>query len=243
MTQETIESKLTSKAGREKIGPKGKNTAVIFVDDINMPLVEQYGAQPPIELLRQLVDMGGLYNRKPHYWKDIDRFILLAAAAPPTGGRYPLTPRIMRQFHVINLPDPDEAAMSTIFQGILGGFLKSAGFPQEVQQKSLAAVAATIEMYTRIKKSPGLRPIPTKFHYTFNLRDVAKVFQGMLMATAKSVKGIEQFAKLWVHECSRVFYDRLVCEADREIFEEFTGDLLKRQFNAKFDTPDVFGSN
>jgi len=59
MTQETIESKLGPKAGKDKIGPAGKKTAVIFVDDINMPLVEEYGAQPPIELLRQMLDMGG----------------------------------------------------------------------------------------------------------------------------------------------------------------------------------------
>jgi dynein heavy chain len=147
MTQETIESKLVPKAGKDKIGPKGKNTAVIFVDDINMPLVEEYGAQPPIELLRQLVDMGGLYNRAPHYWKDIDRFILMAAAAPPTGGRYALTPRIMRHFHIFNLPDPTDEAMRKIFEAILEGFLQANVFVDKVRKCGNIAVAATIDMY------------------------------------------------------------------------------------------------
>ena len=50
-TQQTIESKLEIVGGGNTKGSAGGKTTIIFVDDVNMPMVEKFGAQPPIELL------------------------------------------------------------------------------------------------------------------------------------------------------------------------------------------------
>jgi dynein heavy chain len=44
-------------------------------------------------------------------------------------------------------------------------------------------VPLTVELWTRIQAR--MLPTPTKFHYLFNLRDLSKVFQGVLMAASE----------------------------------------------------------
>ena len=99
-----------------------------------MPAVETYGAQPPIELLRQLLDKGGFYDRALLFWKEIEKFTVVAAAAPPAGGRSALCPRFMRQFHILNVPEPMYESLTSIFEGILGGYLTQNMFNEKLRR-------------------------------------------------------------------------------------------------------------
>eukprot|EP00913_Durusdinium_trenchii_P018122 g17027.t1 len=121
--------------------------------------LEKYGAQPPIELLRQVIDYKGFYDRKKLFWKGVQDTQFIAACGPPGGGRMP------------------------------------------------------VEMFFRI--IADLLPTPVKCHYTFNLRDPAKMLQGMLMVHVRTELSDEpSLIRLWVHETCRQFRDRLVNKED-----------------------------
>jgi dynein heavy chain len=55
VVQSSIENRL-EKIKKTLYGARPNKKIAIFIDDINMPAVEEYGAQPPIELLRLFVD-------------------------------------------------------------------------------------------------------------------------------------------------------------------------------------------
>ena len=93
-----------------------------------MPSVEVYGAQPPIELLRLLIDKGFVWDRKERFLKYITDTTLLCASAPPGGGRSSLTLRYTRHFNLLSFPQPNHKILHKIFQSLLQGFFDVLGF-------------------------------------------------------------------------------------------------------------------
>ena len=226
--QETIESKLQRRRGDREIGPPPGKRMVCVIDDCNMPALEEYGASPPIELMRQMITQGGFYDRKKLIFKDVVDMILLCCCGEPGGGKNELTPRFVSNFLCLCITSLSAASMKTIFNGILGGFLESSKFPANIIGMHQNAVSATIGVYNRIAKE--MLPTPEKTHYTFNLRDISKVVQGMLQVTPKECGTPEDFLKLWVHEASRVFHDRLIRKADADWWFAAVEEVIKDTF-------------
>ena len=234
-TQDLIDSKC-EKRRKGVFGPTAGKEFVIFVDDINMPMKEEYGAQPPIEILRQWFDNNGWYDRSALEMRKIIDVIFVASCGPPGGGRNDVTPRFYRHFNIINYVDLSNNSLNMIFNSILSNFLSN--FDSSIQDLSSGIVGASISIFNTILKE--LRPTPAKPHYVFNLRDIAKVFQGMLMIDKRKVSGTTQFARVWVHEFTRVFGDRLINDTDKSWLMETISKAFTKMFS---ETEDISWPN
>ncbi len=65
----------------------------------------------------------------------------------------------------------------------------------------------------------ALPPTPSKFHYIFNLRDLSRTFNGLVLTTPERFQTSGQIARVWRNECLRVLYDRLIDAQDRQFID------------------------
>uniref|UniRef100_A0A672TTU8 Dynein axonemal heavy chain 3 n=1 Tax=Strigops habroptila TaxID=2489341 RepID=A0A672TTU8_STRHB len=227
-TQDIIMSKLDRRR-KGFFGPPLGKTAVIFVDDLNMPAKEVYGAQPPIELLRQWIDHGHFYDKKDTSKINIIDMLLVSAMGPPGGGRNDITGRFTRHLNIVSICSFDDEILTKIFNAVADWHF-SKGF-----ELGKMMVQATMVIYKMAVDN--FLPTPSKSHYVFNLRDFSRVIKGVLLCPHTHLQ-VNKLIRLWIHEVYRVFYDRLVDDEDRKVFfqmvQETTTNSFKQDFNKVF---------
>ncbi len=232
MVQSIIDGKL-DKRRKGIYGPPLGMKALLFVDDMNMPEVEEYGAQPPLELLRQFMVNGGWYDttEKEKAFRNIIDTSLICAMGPAGGGRNPVTPRLLRHYSLLGLVEFESPTLVRIFSTIVDWYFGSQRFDRGVVKAAGSVVQATLQIYDEARKH--LLPTPARSHYQFNLRDMSRVVQGVLLV--KPHEGFDGMgmSRLWLHESLRVFADRLIDDGDQEWFLENVEPILTNNFGGK----------
>jgi len=76
--KDVMETKLEKKR-KNLLGPPSGKKMLFFIDDLNMPALEIYGAQPPNELLRQVIDQGGFYDTQKLFFKHVKDVVRIPA--------------------------------------------------------------------------------------------------------------------------------------------------------------------
>ncbi|XP_036403568.1 dynein heavy chain 2, axonemal [Megalops cyprinoides] len=240
--QAIIESRV-EKRTKGVFFPIGGKRMLAFLDDFNMPALDDFGSQPPLELLRLWIDYGFWYDRQKQTVKCIKDMFLMASMGPPGGGRTHISDRLQSRFNLINMTFPTESQIKRIFGTMINQKLQD--FAEEVKPIGPVVTQATLELYYAI--IGRFLPTPAKIHYLFNLRDISKVFQGLLRAHKDYHDTTASVTRLWIHECFRVFSDRLVDQSDMDAFLGLLSEKLGSLFDLTFHNicpnkqPPLFG--
>ncbi|KAJ3144485.1 Dynein heavy chain 10, axonemal [Geranomyces variabilis] len=239
--QKNLEANV-EKRTKDTYGPAAGKRMIVFIDDLNMPAKDTYGTQQPIALLKLLIERGGLYDRgKELNWKNLKDVQFIGAMGTPGGGRNDIDIRFASLFCVFNITFPKEASLLRIFSSILQGHVSP--FSEGIRLAADKLTSITLKLYSEIVKN--LMPTPSKFHYIFNLRDISRVYEGLCLATPDHFTEPKHFIRLWRNEVFRVFYDRLVTDADRDYVTKLINRLVLDNFEADEEyvtrSPSLFG--
>ncbi|XP_044541337.1 dynein axonemal heavy chain 10 [Gracilinanus agilis] len=230
------------KRTKDTYGPPMGKRLLVFMDDMNMPKVDEYGTQQPIALLKLLLEKSYLYDRgKEMNCKSLKDLGFVAAMGKAGGGRNEVDPRFISLFNVFNVPFPSEESLHLIYSSILKGHTKV--FTEQIAWISDLLTTCTLMLYQIIVQD--LPPTPSKFHYIFNLRDLSRVFNGLVLTNPERFQTEPQMVRVWRNECLRVFHDRLINEFDKSLVQEHIQTLVKDNFEGDLEfvmrNPILFG--
>ena len=207
---------------------------IYFLDDLNLPEVDEYNTQSAISLIRQHLDYSHWFDLTKITCRTIER-AQFVSCMNHTAGCFEVNPRLQRHFATFAIGFPGPTSLLTIYQTFLDGHLKS--FPTKIQEMSSSLINAALGLHQVV--SQKFRKTAKNFHYEFNVRHVSNVFQGILTAKPDEFRKPIKFVELWLHESERVYGDRLVSYDDLKIYKKDAQAQVKRRF-AQFNLSKYF---
>ena len=232
--QTVLQGNVDKRSGKI-LGPAAGRHLIFFMDDLNMPTVDAFGTQSPLCLIRQIIDYEIIFDRDHLEDQFILKDIMFAACMNPKSGSFYVDLRTTRHFSQFMLGVPEKDILLTIYQQMMVQHFQP--FDNQCVNVAPKLVAATVTVFTGIALSPQFAPTASKFHYQFNMRDVAKIVQNLMLAQPSSYKGNALgLVRMWAHECHRVWLDRLLFEEDVNLYMNYMRNGLKELVDFKEET-------
>lgn len=223
--QRFIDSKIEKRMGREYGPPNGKQM-VFFIDDLNMPVVDKYGTQSPIALLVQILNYRQMYDRDHLEEQKKLKDVQFAACMNPKAGSFFVDLRLQRHFTTFSCLMPSIDTLRSIYHAILKSHLNQ--FDPSIIKLTDRVVSAVIDLFKLVSENPQFSPSAKKFHYQFNLRDISRIVEGIMNATPSVYRSQPaKIVRLLIHECDRVYFDRLITDKDMELYKEYLARVIK----------------
>jgi dynein heavy chain len=245
MCQSTVEVELEKRGGKN-FGPPGGKAMTIFMDDLSMPEVNTWGDQPTLEMVRLIVEYGGfcfLDKDKRGDFKTCEDLQYMAAMQHPGGGKNDIPNRLKRNFFIFNMILPSITSINDMYGQMLAGRFPKGKVAADTTEVVEKLTIATISLWRTMKDK--MLPTPAKFHYNFNLRELSRVFQGILLTPSETIRtggyrcdqkltsflgGGLTLLQIWKHECARVFMDKLTNNVDKNTYANFMEFQIKDSF-------------
>ncbi|XP_029192398.2 LOW QUALITY PROTEIN: dynein heavy chain domain-containing protein 1-like [Acropora millepora] len=192
LNQMAVQKSLGNAPTRALAGSKTASQ-LFFLDDLNCASADSFGIQSPLELLRQILSQGTMYDKQRYHFYSVQNVHFMAACVPPgaatSGGgvaSYPVCPRLSRLMTVLSFFPLSSDSLRSIYRSVFVTWLEE--FPTysvtHHEQLGKALSSATVKMYNVIRQE--LRPTPLHPHYLFTQHELSRVVQGMSLLSSKS---------------------------------------------------------
>ncbi|KAK9469716.1 dynein heavy chain, N-terminal region 1-domain-containing protein [Lipomyces arxii] len=199
---------------------------VVFCDEINLPVADKYGTQHAISFLRQLVEYNGFWRLSDRTWVELDHIQFVGACNPPTdAGRTELTQRFLRHSSLVMIDYPGDTSLHQIYGSFNAAILKSV---PSLRGYGDALTSAMVELYT---SSQQRFTTAQQSHYVYSPRELTRWVRGIHETIQPlSTLNLEGLVRIWAHEATRLFSDRLVTEEERQETDNEIRRVARRHF-------------
>ncbi|RQM25135.1 hypothetical protein B5M09_000006 [Aphanomyces astaci] len=213
-------------------------TYVLLLDDVGLPIPPK--ATPSdqsstLECLRHLLDAQAIFEPKT----DADCFVTgLSCVATLTlrpSLPHHINGRLGAKFTPVGMTSVLDADMTKVLTGITTWLAQSRNLAMDYTQMATGLVKATIRLYYTC--ADKFRTSPKCPHYLFGLTDLVHIVhlvsRDCPATTVSSDKS--PIVRLWCHEATRHFHDRLVSAADSMAFFSFLRDICVGTFGVTME--------